>query len=164
MRMAAQDPSIPASPPRAPAAAAPVAIPAAPTNATLAAPAPNAAAPAAQPNRAAPPQATASLAPGLPADLRQSTHGWVAIQTHTRDKVVDVFFSGISIQGGPPPEPGAVLTALAWRPIWSEPQGPGPNDPTKLKGRLKLGECVRVVAIRNGAGRLWAEVDPVACP
>ena len=158
MRMAAQDPSIPAAPPHVPAQAAP-------TNTAPIAAAPNAPAPsAAPPNRAAPPQATASLAPGLPADLRQSTHGWVAIQTHNKDKVVDVFFSGISIQGGPPPEPGAVLTALAWRPIWSEPQGPGPNDPTKLKGRLKLGECVRIVATRYGAGRLWAEVDPVACP
>jgi hypothetical protein len=168
MRMAAQDPSIPASPPPAPAApATTAAMPTqvAPTNAAPITAAPNAAVPSATaPNRAASPQTTASLSPGLPADLRQSTHGWVAIQTHTKDKVTDVFFSGLSIQGGPPPEPGAVLTALAWRPIWSEPQGPGPNDPTKLKGRLKLGECVRVIATRNGAGRLWAEVDPVACP
>jgi hypothetical protein len=61
------------------------------------------------------------------------------------------------------PPAGTVLTAMALRPIWSEPQGPGPSDPTKLQGRLKVGECVRVVDTRPGQGRQWAEVEPTLC-
>ena len=45
----------------------------------------------------------------------------------------------------------------------SQPQGPGPNDPTQLQGRLRVGECVRVVGTRGTPARQWAEVEPTAC-
>ena len=47
-------------------------------------------------------------------------------------------------------------------PVWSEPQT-GTNDPTKLQSRLPPGACVRVLATRGGAVRLWAEVTPASC-
>jgi hypothetical protein len=108
----------------------------------------------------APVAAEASLSPGV---LRHAAHGWVAIEIRKAGKVTEAFFSGYAADGQALPAAGTVLTSMAFRPIWSEPQGPGPNDPTKLQGRLKAGECVRVVGIRPSPGRQWAEVEPTAC-
>jgi hypothetical protein len=129
------------------------------------APVPGPARPAPSAARTSPgPTQTASLAPGAAMEMQHSVHGWVALLSRAKGKVMDVYFEGFPPEGPSPPESGKVLSALGWRPIWSEPLGPGPADPGKLAGRLKLGECVRVVATRNGGGRLWAEIDPVACP
>jgi hypothetical protein len=104
--------------------------------------------------------AAASLGGGV---LGRAVHGWVAIELRKGGKVSESFFSGYAANGQSLPPAGAVLTAMALRPIWSEPQGPGPSDPTKLQGRLKVGECVRVVDTRPGQGRQWAEVEPTLC-
>ncbi len=90
----------------------------------------------------------------------RAVHGWVAIEMRKGGKVTEAYFSGYAATGQSLPPAGTVLTAMALRPIWSEPQGPGPSDPTKLQGRLKVGECVRVVDTRPGQGRQWAEVEP----
>ena len=37
------------------------------------------------------------------------------------------------------------------------------GDLTKLQGRIKAGECVRVVGTRGSPGRQWAEVEPSLC-
>ena len=95
--------------------------------------------------------------------LGRAVHGWVAIELRKGGKVTESFFSGYAANGQSLPRAGTVLTAMALRPIWSEPQGPGPSDPTKLQGRLKVGECVRVVDTRPGQGRQWAEVEPTLC-
>jgi hypothetical protein len=104
--------------------------------------------------------AAASLIPAVPG---HAVHGWVAIEIRKGGKVSEAFFSGYAATGQSLPGAGAVLTAMALRPIWSEPQGPGPNDPTKLQGRIKVGECVRVVGIKPSPGRQWAEIEPTAC-
>ncbi len=75
--------------------------------------------------------------------------GWVAIEVRKPGKVTEAFFSGYPADGQSLPPPGTVLTAMAFRPIWSEPQGQGPIDPTKLQGRIKVGECVRVLTHRR---------------
>ncbi len=109
----------------------------------------------------APVAAEASLRAGV---LGHAAHGWVAIEIRKGGKVTEAFFSGYAANGQSLPAAGTVLTSMALRPIWSEPQGPGPNDPTKLQGRLKAGECVRVVGIRPSPGRQWAEVEPTRVP
>jgi hypothetical protein len=174
----------PAPPPAntAPAVAAPAwpaAAPSVPTSpAPPAPPAPHAAAPAPQPAAPAiPPAAPAmqpaarpSLAPGPAiaslgpmARFVRPVRGWVAIEVRKPGKVTEVFFSGYPADGQSLPPPGTVLTAMAFRPIWSEPQGQGPIDPTKLQGRIKVGECVRVLTTAASLGRQWAEVEPSAC-
>jgi hypothetical protein len=90
--------------------------------------------------------------------------GWVAIEVRKPGKVTEAFFSGYPADGQSVPPPGTVLTAMAFRPIWSEPQGQGPIDPTRLQGRIKVGECVRVLTTSASLGRQWAEVEPSACP
>jgi hypothetical protein len=151
MSAAAEGP-VKASPPAVP----PAALSAAPAAAPLVAPL--AAAPAsaalASPAAAAPPTA------GI---LHRAVHGWVALEIRKAGKVTEAFFSGYTADGQSLPGRGTVLTSMAFRPIWSEPQGPGPNDPTKMQGRLKTGECVRVVDIRPSPGRQWAEVEPTSC-
>jgi hypothetical protein len=115
---------------------------------------------------AAPVGPVAAVAPGVAAPagvVGHAAHGWVAIEIRKGGKVAEAFFSGYAADGQALPGAGTVLTSLALRPVWSEPQGPGPNDPTKLQGRLKVGECVRVVGIRPSPGRQWAEVEPTAC-
>jgi hypothetical protein len=89
--------------------------------------------------------------------------GWVAIEVRKPGKVTEAFFSGYPADGQSLPPPGTVLTAMAFRPIWSEPQGQGPIDPTRLQGRIKVGECVRVLTTAASLGRQWAEVEPSAC-
>ena len=117
--------------------------------------------PAARPNLA-PGPAVASLGPM--ARFTRPVRGWVAIEVRKPGKVTEAFFSGYPADGQSLPPPGTILTAMAFRPIWSEPQGQGPIDPTKLQGRIKVGECVRVLATAASLGRQWAEVEPSACP
>jgi hypothetical protein len=126
-------------------------------------------APAVQP--AIPPAAKSNLAPGpAVASLGSLTRfmrpvrGWVAIEVRKPGKVTEAFFSGYPADGQSLPPPGTVLTAMAFRPIWTEPQGQGPIDPTRLQGRVKVGECVRVLTTVASLGRQWAEVEPSACP
>jgi hypothetical protein len=144
-----------------PGAAAPVAPAAAPASPPAASP--TAVAPARQ--AAAPLSAApgSGLGNGLGNALGRVVHGWVAIEIRKGGKVTEAFFSGYAANGQSLPGPGTVLTAMALRPIWSEPQGPGPNDPTQLAGRIKIGECVRVVGTRPSPGRQWAEVEPTLC-
>jgi hypothetical protein len=142
----APEPASRQPPPAGAALVTPAAVPAVPAPVTAARPA---AAPTAP--------AVAGHAVGY------AVHGWVAIELRKGDKVVDAFFSGYAATGQSLPNPGTVLTAMALRPIWSQPQGPGPNDPTQLAGRLKAGECVRVVGTRGSPARQWAEVEPTLC-
>jgi hypothetical protein len=156
-------PAWPAAAPPAPApptASAPAAAiqPAAPTM-QPAASAPQFAAPAA---RLAPGPAVASLGPM--ARFTRPVRGWVAIEVRRPGKVTEAFFSGYPADGQSLPAPGTLLTAMAFRPIWSEPQAQGPIDPTRLQGRIKVGECVRVIGTAASLGRQWAEVEPAACP
>lgn len=118
-------------------------------------------APAAAPAMVAPAAAPAEPAAGQ--GLGHAVHGWIAIEIRKGAKVTEAYFSGYPATGQSLPAIGTVLTAMALRPIWSEPQGPGPNDPTKLQGRLKVGECVRVLGTRGSPARQWAEVEPTLC-
>jgi hypothetical protein len=118
----------------------------------------------------APASATAAAAPAaVPAEpaagqgLGHAIRVWVAIEMRKGAKVTEAYFSGYAATGQSLPGAGTVLTAMTLRPIWLEPQGPGPNDPTKLQGRLKAGECVRVLGTRGSPGRQWAEVEPTLC-
>jgi hypothetical protein len=95
--------------------------------------------------------------------LGRAVHGWVAIEMRKGGKVTEAYFSVYAATGQALPGAGTVLTAMAMRPIWSEPQGSGPNDPTQLQGRLKVGECVRVVGTRGSPARQWAEIEPAPC-
>jgi hypothetical protein len=95
--------------------------------------------------------------------LGRAVHGWVAIEMRKGGKVTEAYFSGYAATGQSLPGAGTVLTAMALRPIWSEPQGSGPNDPTQLQGRLKVGECVRVVGTKGSPARQWAEIEPAPC-
>jgi hypothetical protein len=117
--------------------------------------------PVAKPNLA-PGPAVASLGPM--ARFTRPVRGWVAIEVRRPGKVTEAFFSGYPADGQSLPPPGTLLTAMAFRPIWSEPQGQGPIDPTRLQGRIKVGECVRVIGTAASLGRQWAEVEPAACP
>jgi hypothetical protein len=153
-------PAWPAAAPAAPASAAPAAR----SIQAVAPPMPPAAPPiqpAARPNLA-PGPAVASLGPM--ARFTRPVHGWVAIEVRRGGKPAEAFFSGYPADGQSLPPPGTILTAMAFRPIWSEPQGQGPIDPTKLQGRIKVGECVRVIGTAASLGRQWAEVEPSACP
>jgi hypothetical protein len=165
-------PSAPASPATAPPRAA-----SAPTTPAPASPAPGV--PAIQPAALAvqsaapmvPPAAKPGLAPGPAiaslgpmARFTRPVRGWVAIEVRKPGKVTEAFFSGYPADGQSLPPPGTILTAMAFRPIWSEPQAQGPIDPTKLQGRVKVGECVRVLTTAASLGRQWAEVEPAACP
>jgi len=87
--------------------------------------------------------------------------GWVAISRRQANSWV-VNFSGYEISETSLPPPGTVLSAQHRIPVWSEAQ-PGANDPSKLHSMLPAGACVRVLATRPGAGRLWAQVAPSAC-
>jgi hypothetical protein len=123
------------------------------------------AAPAMQPaakSTLAPGPAVASLGPMT--RFMRPVRGWVAIEVRRPGKVTEAFFSGYPADGQSLPTPGTILTAMAFRPIWSEPQGQGPIDPTRLQGRIKVGECVRVLTTAASLGRQWAEVEPSACP
>jgi hypothetical protein len=153
-------PAWPAAGPPAPASAAPIA-----RSIQAAAPPIPPAAPPIQPaarSNLAPGPAVASLGPM--ARFTRPVHGWVAIEVRRGGKPAEAFFSGYPADGQSLPPPGTILTAMAFRPIWSEPQGQGPIDPTKLQGRIKVGECVRVLGTAASLGRQWAEVEPSACP
>jgi hypothetical protein len=108
------------------------------------------------------PGPVAAAAPSGGLGLGHAAHGWVAIEIRKGGKVTEAYFSGYAATGQLPAA-GTVLTAMAVRPIWAEPQGPGPNDPAQLQGRIKAGECVRVVGTRASPGRQWAEVEPTLC-
>ncbi len=95
--------------------------------------------------------------------ISRATHGWVTVELRKGGKVTEAYFSGYAATGDSLPAAGTVLTAMAVRPIWLQPQGPGPNDPTQMQGRLRVGECVRVVGTRASPARQWAEVEPTAC-
>jgi len=102
-------------------------------------------------------------APVAAQGISRAAHGWVTVELRKGAKVTEAYFSGYAATGDSLPAAGTVLTAMAVRPIWSQPQGPGPNDPTQLQGRLRVGECVRVVGTRASPARHWAEVEPTAC-
>jgi hypothetical protein len=165
-------PSAPASPVTAPAHAASAPTTSAPASSAPgvaaiqpATPALPSAAPVVQPVAKpglAPGPAIASLGPM--ARFTRPVRGWVAIEVRRPGKATEAFFSGYPADGQSLPPSGTVLTAMAFRPIWSEPQGQGPIDPTKLQGRIKVGECVRVIGTAASLGRQWAEVEPSACP
>jgi hypothetical protein len=159
-------PAWPAAAPPAPASApAARSIQAAAPPIPPAAPPIQPAAPPIQPaarSNLAPGPAVASLGPM--ARFTRPVRGWVAIEVRRAGKPAEAFFSGYPADGQSLPPPGTILTAMAFRPIWSEPQGQGPIDPTKLQGRIKVGECVRVIGTAASLGRQWAEVEPSACP
>jgi hypothetical protein len=121
-------------------------------------PAPAPAAAASSPGPVA--SAAPAAAPAGGQGLGRAVHGWVAIEIRKGGKVTEAYFSGYAATGQSLPAAGTVLTAMAPRPIWAEPQGPGPNDPAQLQGRIKVGECVRVVGTRGTPARQWAEVEP----
>jgi hypothetical protein len=87
--------------------------------------------------------------------------GWVAISRRQANSWV-VNFSGYQISETSLPPPGTVLSAQHRIPVWSEMQT-GANDPSKVYSTLPAGACVRVLATRPGASRLWAQVAPSAC-
>jgi hypothetical protein len=87
--------------------------------------------------------------------------GWVALSRRQERSWVGNF-SGYEISETSLPPAGTVLTAQHRMPVWSEVQA-GANDPAKLHSTLSAGACVRVLAIRPGAGRLWAQVAPSPC-
>ena len=80
------------------------------------------------------------------------------------DRVGEPNFDGYSLSLTVLPPAGTVLQSRHMVPVWSEPQV-GPNDQTKLQGRLPARTCVRVVATRpaEGKNRTWGEVVPVGC-
>jgi hypothetical protein len=89
--------------------------------------------------------------------------GWVAISR--RDNSTSAWvpnFTGYAISETSLPPPGTILTAQRLLPVWSEVQI-GPNDDSKLRSRLPMGACVRVMGARGIGNRLWAEVAPAAC-
>lgn len=88
--------------------------------------------------------------------------GWVALVRHDADKNIEPNFDGFPISPTSLPAPGTVLTVKHFMPVWLEPYQ-GPNDPTKLQGRMAAGSCVKVLSTRPNTGRLWAEVVPEAC-
>ena len=158
-------PAWPAAAPSTPASPAPAAAAAAASTIRPAAPPIQPAAPPMQPAARpslAPGPAMASLGPMT--RFMRPVRGWVAIEVRKPGKVTEAFFSGYPADGQSLPPPGTVLTAMAFRPIWSEPQRQGPIDPTRLQGRIKVGECVRVLTTAASLGRQWAEVEPAACP
>jgi len=146
-------PAQPASPEKSSAGAA----------ATMIAPAaaPPMVARAAAPATVAPAAAPAESAAGQ--GLGRPVHGWVAIEMRKGTKVTEAYFSGYAATGQSLPGAGTVLTAMTLRPIWSEPQGPGPNDLTKLQGRIKAGGVRPRGRTRGSPGRQWAEVEPTLC-
>jgi len=91
-------------------------------------------------------------------------HGWVAISRKDKDAGAWVVnFDGYAISEKTLPPPGTVLTAQRIMPVWSELQSGQTNDQSKLQSRLPAGACVRVLAMRAGTVRLWAEVAPSPC-
>lgn len=88
--------------------------------------------------------------------------GWVALVRHDADRNMETNFDGFPISPTSVPGPGTVLTVRRFMPVWLESY-PGPNDPSKLQGRLAAGSCVKVLSVRPNTARLWAEVMPVAC-
>jgi hypothetical protein len=87
--------------------------------------------------------------------------GWVAL-SRRQEKSWVINFSGYQISESSLPPAGTILTAQHRIPVWSEAQA-GANDPAKLHSTLPAGACVRVLATRPGAGRLWAQVAPASC-
>jgi hypothetical protein len=71
-------------------------------------------------------------------------------------------FHGYEISDTSLPPANAVLVAQHRLPVWSEMQG-ATNDPAKMQSVLPERACVRVLAARRGAGRLWAEIVPATC-
>jgi hypothetical protein len=89
--------------------------------------------------------------------------GWVALSRGDPGHEGEINFDGYAISETSLPPIGTVLTARRVMPVWHDPQRPGPNDPTKLQGRVARGGCVQVLGHRVGPGRLWAEVAPIDC-
>ncbi len=89
--------------------------------------------------------------------------GWVALNRRDQPGASwTVNFSGYAISETSLPPSGTILTAQRMLPVWSEIQSTV-NDQTKLRARLPVGACVRVVTTHGGTGRLWAEVLPARC-
>jgi hypothetical protein len=91
-----------------------------------------------------------------------SCNGWVALGRRQAGAWV-VNFHGYAISERSLPPAGTILIAQQQLPVWSEPQLADSNDQTKLQNILPARGCVRVLATRPGAGRLWAEVAPTSC-
>jgi len=91
-----------------------------------------------------------------------SCNGWVALGRRQAGAWV-VNFHGYAISERSLPPAGTILIAQQQLPVWSEPQLADSNDQTKLQNILPARACVRVLASRPGAGRLWAEVAPTSC-
>jgi hypothetical protein len=128
--------------------------------ATAAAPAAAIAGTGAQLQSAAPPPPRQPL-PVFGAPGSGSDRGWVALGRRKAGAWV-IGFDGYAISETSLPPAGTVLAALNKLPVWSEMQATS-NDQTKLQAMLPPGACVRVLAPRRGAGRLWAEIVPASC-
>jgi hypothetical protein len=86
---------------------------------------------------------------------------WVALSRRQAKSWV-TNFNGYDISETSLPPPGTILSAHQRMPVWSEVQAAA-NDPAKLHSTLPEGACVRVLATRPGAGRMWAQVAPSPC-
>src|SRR5262245_31354437 len=87
-----------------------------------------------------------SLPPvGFPKLASGERKGWVSLALVVPRSREDVHFDGFPIaQAGLPPR-GTVLIARWALPIWREQPGP-PIDPSTAQGRLRPGDCVRVIS------------------
>jgi hypothetical protein len=112
---------------------------------------------------ARPPDAVAD-GPGAIFGLSRSgeRRGWVTLLRHGRGGSEIVHFDGFAISTTSLPPAGTLLQARQLLPVWLEPY-PGPNDPSRLQGRIAPGACVKVLSTRSGTGKTWAEVAPEAC-
>ncbi len=88
--------------------------------------------------------------------------GWVALIRHDVEHHEQINFDGFAISATAMPPPGTILKSRHMVPVWLEPQT-GKNEPSELQGRLAAGTCVKVLAIKAGRGRSWAEVSPETC-
>lgn len=166
-------PAVSASPPPSPSARpipAPIsaAVPVAPSapvaqgaasaqaKPTLPAPAPSAAASSKSAAVSPPKQAQTSADDA-------NRRGWLTL---ARRGVVagraEINFDGFAfgVQSFPPP--GTILKARWAVPVWPDPSE-AQRDVISARGVLKAGNCVRVISVRSGVGRLWGEVTPSGC-
>lgn len=121
-----------------------------------------AAAPAAHPDSVSQAQRPGTVIFDLSSSGEQ--RGWVALMRREAGSAPESHFDGYGVTDTALPAAGSLLTARLMLPVWLEPLPPGPNDPSKLQGRVAAGGCVRVLATRPSPGRQWAEVTPTNCP
>lgn len=111
---------------------------------------------------AAKPVAAAAASP----DIR----GWVVLARRDGPRRAEINFEGFAFSPTAFPPPGTVLTAKATLPVLASAGGSagpaglgGPGRPPEPQNVLRPGSCVKVLATRVGAGRLWGEVVSVRC-